>query len=59
MNDDLDGDVEQARRQARAVERLRSRRSYRCKSCGYRSFQSDCPRCGEVCEPVQRRRETP
>ena len=26
MNDDLDGDVEQARRQARSVERLRSRR---------------------------------
>ena len=35
MNDDLDGDVEQARRQARAVERLRSRWSYRCTS-GFR-----------------------
>ena len=28
MNDDLDGDVEQARRQARAVERLRRQRPY-------------------------------
>ena len=55
----LDGDVEQARRQARAVERLRERRAYRCPNCGRRSFQSDCPRCGEGCNPVQRRREKP
>ena len=40
-----------------AVERLRARRAYRCPDCGYRNFQSDCPQCGEVCEPVQRRRE--
>ena len=33
-----------------AVERLRARRAYRCPSCGYRSFQRDCPRCGETCE---------
>ena len=59
MSDDLDGVVELARRQARAVQRIRRQRPYHCKFCGYRSFQSDCPRCGEVCEPVQRRRETP
>ena len=47
---DLDGDVEQARRQARAVERLRRRRSYHCPHCGYQGSRMDCPRCGEVCE---------
>ena len=33
-----------------AVERLRARRAYRCPNCGYRSFQGECSRCGEVCE---------
>ena len=40
---ELDGDVEQARRQARAVQRLREQRPYRCKSCGYRSFPERLP----------------
>ena len=38
-----------------AVERLRARRAYRCPHCGYRSFQMDCPRCGEVCELLAQR----
>ena len=37
-----------------AVERLRTRRAYRCPHCGYRSFQRDCPRCGEACEAASR-----
>ena len=38
MNDDLDGDVDQARRQARAVERLRSRPGpQHCERCGRRA----------------------
>ena len=37
-----------------AVERLRVRRAYRCPDCGYRSFQRDCPRCGEPCEAASR-----
>lgn len=38
----------------RAVERLRSRRVYRCLDCGYRGFQRDCSRCSEVCEAAPR-----
>ena len=37
-----------------AVDRLRARRAYHCPDCGYRSFQRDCPRCGEVCEAAPR-----
>ena len=36
------------------VERLCGRRAYRCPGCGYRSFQSDCSRCGEACEAASR-----
>ena len=38
-----------------AVERLRARRAYRCPDCGYRNFQRDCSRCGEVCELLAQR----
>ena len=44
--------VEALRKQA--VDRLRARRAYHCPDCGYRSFQRDCPRCGEVCEAAPR-----
>ena len=44
--------VETLRKQA--VERLRSRRAYRCPHCGYQSFQRDCSRSGEACEAGSR-----
>ncbi len=39
-----------------ALDRLQNRNSYHCPDCGYQGNRMDCPRCGEACESMARRR---